>query len=76
MCMCMLLKSGLLCAVSCFALQTPSTHIRRYVVTPRRACAKQGLCDRLCPFIYLFYLSLHKTVNLSKYPSMATEKLQ
>ena len=22
------------------------------VVTPRRACAKQGLCDRLCPFIY------------------------
>ena len=23
------------------------------VVTPRRACAKQGLCDRLCPFIYL-----------------------
>ena len=24
------------------------------IVTPRRACAKQGLCDRLCPFIYLF----------------------
>ena len=26
------------------------------VITLRRACAKQGLCDRLCPFILFIYL--------------------
>ena len=31
----------------------------------------------ICPFFNIFiYLSLHKTVNLSKYTSMATNKLQ
>ena len=49
--------------------------VQAKVFTPRRACAKQVLCDRVRPFIYLFiYLSLHKTVNLSKHPSMATDQ--
>ena len=51
-----------------------SIPVGRWVITPCRACAKQGLCDRVCPFF--IYLSLHKTINLSKYLFVATEKLQ